>query len=356
MATPVPAQPRRLNAEELAAMRKFQPMSSFDSAAEMRDFGVESLDGPVVRALIPLKSEGKLVGAAEFVLDGQKVAAALAGLDRDLWRSSLMVFIAAGVIITLSLGWAYSRLNRTNLLLSHRTQSLLRANHELMLAAKTSAIGAITAHLIHDLKNPLFGLQSFVRTRGSVDDQDWDIAADAAERMQKMIAEVVRILQEEKTTELYDLSIAEVFTVIQNKLKPEADKAGVELLITESFEETMLNRNANIVSLVLTNLAHNAIQATPRGGRVTLSAARTSEGATFEVADTGPGFSESMMKSLFTPCRSTKSGGTGLGLAISKHLANHLGAELRLKKTSSQGSTFELSVPESTFVSAPALS
>jgi signal transduction histidine kinase len=356
MGLPLPAKTRRLTAEEFAAMQRFQPVSSFDPSADMRDFGIESLGAPVVRALIPLKAEGKLVGAAEFVLDGHKVASALRALDRDLWRSSLEVFAAAGVIIALSLALAYRRLNRINLLLSQRTQSLLRANHELMLAAKTSAIGAITAHLIHDLKNPLFGLQSFVQTRGSGDDEDWDNAAHAAERMQKLIAEVVRILQEEKTVEHYELSVPELFTLLKKKLAPEAEKAGVELVIGETFEETMLNRNANVISLVLTNLAQNAIQATGRGGQVTLNATRTAEGATFEVSDTGPGLPPSLLQNLFTPCRSTKSGGTGLGLAISKHLANHLGAELRLKQSSTEGSTFELRVSERVFASEPALS
>jgi signal transduction histidine kinase len=310
----------------------------------------------VLRALIPLKAEGKLVGAAEFVLEGQKVAAALTGLDRDLWISSLVIFAAAGAIISLSLGWAYRRLDRTNRLLSERTESLLRANHELTLAAKTSAIGAIAAHLIHDLKNPLFGLQSFVATRGSADEEDWENAADAAERMQKLIAEVVRILQEEKTSDNYKLSVNELFDVLRNKLNSETEKAGVELVISGGFDEAMPNRSANIILLVLTNLVKNAIQATPRGGQITVHASRRKPEALFEVSDTGPGLPPQVQQKLFTPCRSTKTGGTGLGLAISKHLANHLGAELCLKQTSREGTTFELRVPESIFASELALS
>ena len=172
--------------------------------------------------------------------------------------------LASAAIISVSLGLAYRRLNRTHRLLAERTQSLLRANHELMMAAKTSAIGAITAHLIHDLKNPLFGLQSFVQTRGNVDDEGWEHAANAAERMQKLIAEVVRILQEEKTSERYELTVTELFDVLRSKLNPQADKAGLELMVAGGFDEALVNRDANILLLVLTNLVQNAIQATPR--------------------------------------------------------------------------------------------
>jgi signal transduction histidine kinase len=309
-----------------------------------------------VRALIPLKANGNLVGAAEFVLDGHKVAQALAELDKDLGRSSVGIFLAAGAIISASLGWAYRRLNRTHQLLAERTQSLLRANHELMLAAKTSAIGAITAHLIHDLKNPLFGLQSFVQTRGNVDEEGWEHAVNAAERMQKLIAEVVRILQEEKTSEHYELTVTELFDVLRNKLSPQAEKAGLELVIGGRFDDALVNRDANVILLVLTNLVQNAIQATPRGGQITVNAQRNEEGAIFQISDTGPGLPSHVQQALFTPCKSTKSAGTGLGLAISKHLANHLGAELCLKQSSRDGTTFELRIPERVFASDLAVS
>jgi len=65
-----------------------------------------------------------------------------------------------------------------------------------------------------------------------------------------------------------------------------------------------------------------------------------------DLHDTGPGLPEPILATLFTPSRSTKSGGTGLGLAISKQLANHIGADLLLKRTSSTGTIFQLRVPE----------
>ncbi len=351
MAAPIPAAPRRLSSAEVTAMNRFQPISSFDPKAEMTDFGVESITGPVLLALVPLKTDGRLVGSAEFVLNGRNVAMALAGLDHSLWLSSIGIFLVAGAIISISLFWAYQRVLRSNRLLSDRTQSLLRANHELMLAAKTSAIGAIAAHLIHDLKSPLFGLQSFVRARGAGDDEDWEHAADAAERMQRLIGEVVRILQEEKTSVGYELAVPELFDLLRAKLTPEAEKTGLDLTFKGGFDETLLNRDANIILLVLTNLAQNALQSTPRGGQLTISAQQSETGGFFQVSDTGPGLPPHVVQNLFTPCRSTKTGGTGLGLAISKHLANHLGGELSLKQTSRGGTIFELRVPARVFTS-----
>ena len=59
------------------------------------------------------------------------------------------------------------------------------------------------------------------------------------------------------------------------------------------------------------------------------------------------------LKNLFVPCRSTK-GGMGLGLAISKHLADHLGAKLELKRTGPRGCVMELTLPVALFPARPA--
>lgn len=345
-----------LTADELERARELQISSFFQNHAPLSAI-FESLSEdrivPLLRVLVPLESENQMIGVAEFLIDGRKVEAAFAALDRDLWRYGILIFVLGGGIIALSLGTAFGRLQKTNKLLANRTASLLKANHELTLAAKTSAVGAITAHLIHDLKSPLFGLQSFVAAKGSDagaeaanDSDDWKLALSTTQRMQNMINDIVRILQEEKTG-LYELTIEELLALLRDKVAPQTGGAGLRVLTKNEAPEIILaNRDANIVLMVLTNLVHNACQATPRGGEIRVSAAKQGVDLIFEVSDTGPGLPGHVQETLFTPTRSTKSGGTGLGLAISKQLANHAGAELTLKHTSEKGTTFELKLPE----------
>jgi signal transduction histidine kinase len=301
---------------------------------------------PLIRALVPIQHKETFAGAAEFLLDGSALAAALRKLDRDLARYAILIFVLGGSVIGISLGWTFRRLQQANRSLFERTQSLLRANHELTLSAKTAAIGAITAHLIHDLKSPLFGLQSFVSSRGTGDDDDWKVAIDTTERMQRMIADVVRILQEERITESYDLSPAELLSILSNKVSAQAADAGVRFDFSAEADTRFGNRDANIILLVVSNLVQNAIQASRQGGRVSVRVKAETNFVSFEIIDTGPGLSPNIVRTLFTPCRSTKEGGTGLGLAISHQLAAQIGAELTLKETSSNGTTFQLKIPE----------
>jgi signal transduction histidine kinase len=308
---------------------------------------------PIIRVLTPLVKNSKYAGAAEFILDGEKVATALKALDYDLFKFAFQIFIIGGAGIATSLIWAFSRLQRSNTLLLQRTQSLIKANHELTLAAKTSAVGAITAHLIHDLKSPLFGLQSFVTSRateGGADEEDWNLAIDTTRRMQKVISDIVKILQEEKGASKYEISIAEWSSLLQSKIEPQATKAGLTFHAENSDQAVLSNKDANILLLVATNILQNAIQATPRGGCLSVHTYFDEDTLLIDMQDTGPGLPESIMATLFTPSRSTKSGGTGLGLAISKQLANHMGADLILKRTSREGTVFQLRIPEKILV------
>lgn len=354
-----------LDANEARTISLMQPVTEFLPHAELTKilsadtFSSPPPPAPLIRVLIPTAPvEGRSSGVAEFFLDGENIAKAFAGVDRQIWQYGLVVFLVGGAVIGISLGWAFRRLQKSNRLLEQRTQSLLKANHELTLSAKTSAIGAITAHLIHDLKNPLFGLQSLMssRTSNDIEEEEWNAALNSTQRMQKIIGDVVRILQEDNLHSGYEITMPELAGLVVSKLTPAAREAGIELRAEGTSEEVVSNRIGNIVTLIITNIVQNAIQACSAGCRITIQHASGEDGVTIQIRDTGPGLPDHIVKSIFTPCRSNKTNGTGLGLAISKQLSMHLGADLNLEKTSSEGTTFKLRLPKNmlsnTFVEA----
>jgi signal transduction histidine kinase len=210
-------------------------------------------------------------------------------------------------------------------------------------------VGAVTSHLIHGLRNPLAGLQNFVASLGGglADHPDTDVqqAIASARRMQTMINEVVTVLQEEEGAGQYEIALAELVEIVTAKVQPSARERGVELLTRLHADAILSNRAANLVALILVNLAQNAVEATPRGRAVTLSLAREPECIVCEVRDEGAGVLDG--RPLFVPCPSLKEGGSGIGLAISKQLANHLGARLELKSSTPRGCVFALTLPAS---------
>src|SRR5262249_40563255 len=231
-------------------------------------------------------------------------------------------FVAGSLIVTAALAWAFRRLQRSNRLLEDRTAHLQRANQELVLAAKISAVGAVTAHLLHGLKNPLSGLHNFVASRAqdraTGTDTEWEAAYLTTRRMHTLINEVVGILRDAQDLSPYEVSLSELVDMVSRKILPLARTAEVRFSVELQTIGHLPSRGATVVTLILVNLSQNAMQATPKGKRVKLLVTAMDRDIICEVCDEGPGIPAHLRESLFTPCQSAKEGGSGIGLAISK--------------------------------------
>ena len=350
--------------EDLGELARLQPVSRFHEALPLADF-VLSLDAndptrvamaPILEVNLPLRIEptGRLVGVAQFIIEGGGIAAEFARLDNHLNRQAAVGFAVSGSMIALTIGFAFRRLSHSYELLQHRTDALARAHRELLLSAKTSAVGAVTSHLIHELRNPLSGLHNFIalgakRSTGK-DPVDWQDALSASGRMQATVQEITTLLREEQSSTRYQIPLSELGELIAHRLTPRSNAKGVAVQLKCQGERTLDNRTANLIALILVNLAQNGIHATPPGRSVSVELEAQDTVCLFRVRDQGPGFPEHDPEGLFHPQPSTREGGSGLGLAICKQLANHLGASLSLIENHAEGCTFELRL-ENTAVS-----
>jgi signal transduction histidine kinase len=341
---------------QLIALR---PVSRFHEAARLADIfapdrsasagGLRAV--PLLEVNVPLSPAGelRLGGIAQFILEGQSLATEYTRLDRHLALQAFVALLVSGAILALSISWAFRRVGRASHLLAERTQDLVLANQELALAAKTSAVGAVTSHLIHGLKSPLSGLQSFVTSVSATQDDrlaaDWQQAIASTRRMQNLINQVVSVLREEEAGRHYEVTLAELAAIVSDRVLPLARERGVQFQTRLEGEAGLPNRTANLLALILVNLSQNALEATPSGTTVTLALRHPAGTLECEVSDEGPGFPEALRPHLFKPCQSSKEAGSGIGLAICKQLANHLGASLELRRSAPPGCVFALTLP-----------
>jgi len=346
-----------LDPRDLAVLGRLKPVSRFHPSVPMnRLVPVADLVGhtntftPLLEVSVPLHTaaDTRPAGIAQFLLEGGSIAAEFARLDRHLARQGAVEFGVGGALLAAGLGLAFRRLRRAHALLAERTDSLVKANQELSLAAKTSALGAVAAHLIHGLKNPLAGLQTFVDARGAhagngQGESDWRQAVASTQRMQETINRVIGVLRENETGARYEVTLEELGGMVAQRVAALARARGVNFRMELPEGLELPNCAAHLVALILENIVQNGVEATPTGGTVELRGQIVSSGLTFEVSDEGPGFPAG--QSPFAPCRSAKQGGSGIGLALSKQLANHLGAALELRNHSPAGCVFVLDVP-----------
>src|SRR5271166_1530937 len=106
--------------------------------------------------------------------------------------------------------------------------------------------------------------------------------------------------------------------------------------------------DSNQLSQVLMNLLINAAEATPDGGRITISANKLAlvESIEIRVSDTGCGIPPDILPHVFESFFTTKVGrGTGLGLSISATYVRRNKGEIRIDSVWKQGTTVTITLP-----------
>ncbi len=324
-------------ADEWTLLRRLEPLARFHPAEEKP-----------LEVTVPLHEPDSrdVTGAVRFWIEGTVVRREFAQLDRRLLTQALAIWFLTGATLTLGLSFVFRRLDRAEAELRARTDDLQHANRELAFAAKTSALGAIAAHLVHGLRNPVAGLATLDEPAPAAAGAQLRAASAAARRIREMVDEVVTLLREEKTGLRYDVAPTEMLAPIAQHLADTARRRGVAVTVDAPTAPMLDNRTAALCGAILRNLARNALEAVPAtSGHVVLRAAPGPDAWLFTVEDNGPGLPESAAARLFEPTLSSKPDGAGIGLAISRQLALHLGAELSHVRLAPTGACFRLRVP-----------
>lgn len=302
------------------------------------DIGDQPL--PILDVSLPIYEPGskRLMGFTQFLVDGRMIEDAFRRLDRDLLRQALSAVLGGGILIAIIILRSLRQLETKN-------QELAASNRALLLHAKTAAIGAVSSHLFHRLKNALASLNLAIHGNGgSIPD-----ACTSAQRIEEMVHEVISVIKEEDYGITYDLTAGEILDLVRARTQPLAVAKGIRVTTMTSPERSFANREANLMLLALENLVGNAIDASPYGGHVACHFREDGISARFGVADHGLGIPVARRDRLFEPGNSSKEGGSGIGLSISHQLCRHFGGELSLARTGDDGTEFEITLPVTAF-------
>jgi len=359
---PASIQPMDLDRHTLESIHRLEPHSHFLRAALLSEvfiylpsFATGRVDRiPLLEVTVPLHRQDsqELFGAAAFLVEGHSIAKQYQALDRHLAGLAGQTLLVAGVLLGAVLWLVFRKVEHLNQCLASQNRTLSRVNEQLSMAARSSALGAISAHLMHGLKNPLASLSRYVRDRESngspngthEDSEDQQDALAATRRMQALVEHTMEVLADARGEAVYEFTAEELARDVEHRVRTVATTRNVQLEVEVGADATLSSRVANLVGLILVNLVENALQATPAGKRVTLNLRQVEGLLICSVHDQGPGFPHRLRPRLFLPCKSAREGGSGIGLSICKQIADHLDASLELTDPPEGGCQFELSL------------
>lgn len=222
-------------------------------------------------------------------------------------------------------------------------------------AERLAAAGRMAARIAHEINNPLAGIMGcfeLVKRSVPADHADHEYA-EMIEREIKRIGDIVRQMyelhrpsdHEVRTVHLAE-TVREVVTMLRASLRQH--EVGIEDQTAKAGIAARLPEGS--LRQVLYNLLANAVEASPPGGVVTISAAQTGTQFQILIADQGPGIPAETRDRIFQPFFTTKDrgngGGLGLGLSISKGIVDSLQGTIDFENQPGRGTIFRVILPQ----------
>jgi len=124
---------------------------------------------------------------------------------------------------------------------------------------------------------------------------------------------------------------------------PRYIEQGVEVESNFTTDLPPITVDIDKMKQVILNLAKNAIEAMPHGGKLSFNAEATNSTVTLDVSDTGGGIPPEV--DIFEPFFTTKSFGTGIGMTIVRQIIAAHGGSVSYRSEPGKGTTFSIKLP-----------
>jgi signal transduction histidine kinase len=228
-------------------------------------------------------------------------------------------------------------------------QNLKRERQRSAAAERLAAVGRLAAGLAHEIRNPIAAMRLKAENALASDDEGRSKSAlrailDQVGRLDALLRNLLTMTQRSQPI----LANVDLRTFLDRVIETHAELAAskdIKLGITTGDNPALgAQFDVDQIRRGLDNLILNAIQNTPAGGSIMLSATGENRKLHLRVSDTGPGVPANIADRLYEPFVTGRPDGTGLGLAIVREIARAHGGDTRLIP-SPVGAIFEIELP-----------
>ena len=231
----------------------------------------------------------------------------------------------------------------------HEHRDALRRAHHF------ATLGRLAAGLTHEIRNPLGALFLHIDlleeeyrdpspASATLIPQTFSEIRTALTRLDELVQDYLSLVR----VSTIELNVHDMGATVQAwaaELESRAAQQGVTIQLEGHTTVGPLAFHPSTLRRAVLNVVHNALEAMPQGGTLTLECARTAREVHLRVRDSGIGIPAEQVPRIFEPLYTTKPGGTGLGLYIVREILVAHEGRVTVASVEGQGTTFTFTFP-----------
>ncbi|MBI4061908.1 MAG: HAMP domain-containing protein [Elusimicrobia bacterium] len=216
---------------------------------------------------------------------------------------------------------------------------------------RLAALGELSAHLAHEVRNPLTGISSAIQVmqlETPVDSPRREVLGKVLVQLNRMEQTMGNFLRFARMPEavLRPFELREPLERVLDLVEARLRTQKIEVKRDIAANLPRLKGDPGQIEQVFLNLFINAANAMPRGGTLSVSARAEAGGSLLvEVRDTGKGIPGADLERVFRPFFTTRENGSGLGLPLSRQIIVAHDGEIWIESVPDRGTSVFVRLP-----------
>ncbi|MGJ7034169.1 ATP-binding protein [Anoxybacillus eryuanensis] len=220
------------------------------------------------------------------------------------------------------------------------------AEQLLLKKEKLSVIGELAAGIAHEIRNPLTSIKGFLqmmKETKEVDERFVQIMLDEIERVNQIVTQLL-VLAKPQMKAYKPLALHDVLEYVIELFTYEAILQNVQMKY-EPRTSAMIYGDKNELIQVFVNIVKNALEAMPKGGKLTISTKDEDDCVYVVIEDTGKGIEQERLKHIGEPFYTLKEKGMGLGLTTSMKIVHEHKGTMQIESEVGKGTRVRMMLP-----------
>lgn len=237
--------------------------------------------------------------------------------------------------------------------LRDRDLEIKNKNEELYQSRKLASIGTLASGVAHELNNPLNNIYLSAQVlMNEIPHGSPPIVQETVEEIYSETLRVKRIVGDllefsrGKQPQRMRLDLVALIKGIINQKQNSTKLVKGYAFVIEAPEQAYVMADRHMMEQVFINLADNAIDAMPDGGKLGVAISEGADAITVKIEDTGRGISPADLMKIYDPFFTTKEKGTGLGLSIVYGIIEKHGGTIKVETEEGRGTRISLNLPK----------